>query len=144
MCDCSRRGFLSLAGASLVGGAFARQAGAAQADAAKFIKAAFAMKAKAIASGDQPYGAVLVMDNEIIGWGPSRVVLDNNDDAHAERVSLWDAQKCRGKKSLAGAVLYSTSIPCSHCQDFAARHGVAKMIHGRSMGDAGQPKRYGE
>ena len=144
MCDCSRRWFLTLAGAGVAGGIFARQAGAAQADAAKFIKAAFAMKAKAIASGDQPYGAVLVMDNEIIGWGPSRVVLDNNEDAHAERVSMWDAQKRRGNMDLTGAALYSTSIPCSHCQDFAARHGVAKMIHGRGMLDAGRPRRYGE
>lgn len=102
------------------------------------------MKAKAVAAGDQAYGAVLVMDGRIAGWGPSRVVVDKNNDAHAERVAMWDAQKRRGGKDLTGAILYSTSIPCRDCQDFAARHGVARMIHGTAMRDAGRPLKDSE
>ena len=59
--------------------------------------------------GDQPYGAVLVMGDAVVGEGPSLVVKDNNPDAHAERVALLDAQRRLGRADLAGAVLYSTS-----------------------------------
>jgi tRNA(Arg) A34 adenosine deaminase TadA len=51
------------------------------------------MKREAEASGDQPFGAVVVKYGSIIGYGPSRVIVDRNPDAHAERVTLWDAQK---------------------------------------------------
>lgn len=143
MCGCSRRAFLGLAGAGLLAGTISPSV-SAEPSGQSFIKTAFRMKAKAIASGDQPYGAVLVLKGDIIGWGPSRVVLDRNEDAHAERVAMWDAQKRLGRTDLSGALLYSTSIPCRHCQDYAARHGVSKMIHGTAIRDAGAPKRYGE
>lgn len=157
MCDCSRRNFLTYAGIGAIGllaNALPRRVFAASSvstnshnssnAAARFIDVAFEMKAKAIASGDQSYGAVLVLNNKIIGWGPSRVIVDSNEDAHAERVAMWDAQKKRGNKDLRRTILYSTSRPCRHCQDFAARHGVAKMIHGRQLNDAGAPLRYGD
>ena len=140
MCECSRRAFLGCAGAL----ALAPASAGAKPAGTGFIEAAFDMKSKAVASGDQPYGAVLVIDGMIAGWGPSRVVVDKNRDAHAERVAMWDAQKRRGNSELMGAILYSTSIPCRDCQDFAARHGVATMIHGRTMQNAGRPLRYDE
>lgn len=106
-----------------------------------FMNEAFRMKARAVGSGDQPYGAVLVRAGRIIGLGPSRVVLDSNADAHAERVAMWDAQKRTGSKDLSDSILFSTSVPCAFCQDYAARFNVAKMIHGRAMRDAGAPRR---
>lgn len=143
-CTCTRRQLLTgaavlacspvaLAGALASGGEAQR--------ARHFMSQAFAMKARAVASGDQSYGAVLVRGDKIIGWGPSRVVLDNNQDAHAERVAMWDAQKRAGSKDLSGSTLYSTSIPCGFCQDYAARWKVARMIHGNALADAGAPRR---
>ena len=105
------------------------------------MAAAFAMKRQAEANGDQGYGAVLVRTGRIIGRGPSRVVQDNNPDAHAERVAMWDAQKYLGRTDLSGAILYSTSVPCALCQDFAARYDVARMIYGEGMRDGGAPRR---
>ena len=98
------------------------------------------MRAKAIAAGDQPYGAVLVVGGEIVGWGPSRVVVDRNPDAHAERVALWDAQTRLGRRRLDGAVIYATSIPCAVCQRALAAAGVARMIFGPEGRDGGAPR----
>ena len=75
----------------------------------------------AVASGDQAYGAVIVLDGCIAGFGPSRVVLDANEDAHAERVALWDAQKRLGPRGIAGAEIHSTSRPCAICQAALAK-----------------------
>jgi tRNA(adenine34) deaminase len=80
------------------------------------------MKQEAIASGDQPFGAVVVMGDTIIGYGPSRVVIDRNPNAHAERVALWDAQHRLGGRDVSGAVIYSTSRPCSPARPFEQVH----------------------
>ena len=99
------------------------------------------MREQAVRSGDQPYGAVLVHGQTIVGWGPSRVVTTRNANAHAERVAVWDAQARLGTKNLAGTILYSTSIPCSACQAEAARWGVSRMTWGPHGTDAGPPRR---
>jgi tRNA(adenine34) deaminase len=105
-----------------------------------FVREAFRMRNMAIASGDQAYGAVIVVNGEIVGHGPSRVVLDNNIDAHAERVALWDAQQRLGRRDLTGAVIYSTSRPCATCQAALTEANVARMYVGQSGTDAGPPQ----
>ena len=103
-----------------------------------FLAEAERMRRKAVAAGDQSYGAVLVLDGEIAGYGPSRVIVDNNRDAHAERVAIWAAQSALGRKDLNGAVLYSTSRPCAVCEAAAAQANVVRMIHGGGI-DGGKP-----
>jgi tRNA(Arg) A34 adenosine deaminase TadA len=99
------------------------------------------MKREAVDGGDQPFGAVVVKDGLIVGYGPSRVVLDRNPDAHAERVALWDAQKRLGRKDMSGAVIYSTSRPCTACQEALARANIVRMYVGPEGADAGRPGR---
>jgi tRNA(Arg) A34 adenosine deaminase TadA len=99
------------------------------------------MKREAVASGDQPFGAVVVMGDRIVGYGPSRVVSDRNPDAHAERVALWDAQRQLGRRDLSGAVIYSTSRPCPACEDALALGNIERMLVGPEAVDAGKPKR---
>jgi hypothetical protein len=68
MCACTRRTVLASA-------AFACLApGVATGEHAAFIAAAFKAKDEAVRSGDQSYGAVVVQDGRIVGYGPSRVV----------------------------------------------------------------------
>lgn len=106
----------------------------------RWIEAAEAMRQRALSWGDQPYGAVLVRDGRIIGHGPSRVVLNNDADAHAEREAIRDATASFGAQQVKGAVLYSTSRPCALCEAAAARAGVVRMYHGPQVQDAGEPR----
>jgi tRNA(Arg) A34 adenosine deaminase TadA len=106
----------------------------------RWYEAAAAMKRLAQSSGDQPYGAVLVLDGALVGEGPSRVVKNGDADAHAEREAIRDAQVRLGRPDLAGAVLYSTSRPCALCEAAAARVGIRRMYHGASLTDAGAPR----
>ncbi|HVE48243.1 MAG TPA: nucleoside deaminase [Casimicrobiaceae bacterium] len=112
-----------------------------QRDEYRFFEAAERMRQLALASGDQPYGAVLVLDGAIVGEGPSRVVQRGDANAHAEREAIRDAQKRLGRDSMAGSILYSTSRPCPQCEKAAAEAGVARMIHGAALVDAGSPRR---
>ena len=104
-----------------------------------FVAEAARMRREAIASGDQPFGAVVVMGDTIVGYGPSRVMIDRNPNAHAERVALWDAQRRLGTRDLTGAVIYSTSRPCSTCERALAHSNIEWMFVGPEATDAGKP-----
>jgi tRNA(Arg) A34 adenosine deaminase TadA len=104
-----------------------------------WIKAAEEMKQLALSWGDQAYGAVLVKNDRIIGYGPSRVVKNKDPDAHAEREAIKHATAQVGAQEVQGAILYSTSRPCSACELAAAKAGVHRMYFGRQVQDAGRP-----
>ena len=107
----------------------------------RWYESAEAMKRLAESWGDQSYGAVLDANGAVIGEGPSRVVKNGDPTAHAEREAIRDAQRRFGPAALAGSVLYSTSRPCRQCELAAAEAGVARMIHGAALTDAGRPMR---
>jgi tRNA(adenine34) deaminase len=130
-----------MVGTAAVAAAFASRPAAAAAEHRAFIAAAFRMRDEAVRAGDQAYGAVVVKDARIIGFGPSRVVLKNDVTAHAEREAIREAQARLGTRDLAGCVLYSSSRPCSNCEAAAADANIARMIFGRDATDAGPPRR---
>lgn len=139
-CSCSRRAALSMLAAA--GAAVATRAKAAPEQHREFVAAAFRMKEEAVRLGDQPYGAVLVKDGRILGFGPSRVVLKKDFTAHAEREAMREAQARLGTTDLSGCLLYSTSRPCSDCERAAAEANIARMHHGSAAADAGRPRRF--
>jgi tRNA(adenine34) deaminase len=116
-----------------------RAAAALDARAASFVAMAFRMKRDAVASGDQAYGAIIVRGDEIVGYGPSRVIQKRDDAAHAEREAIRDAQARLGA-DLSGCVMYSTSRPCSACETAAAKANIARMYFGERAADAGPPR----
>lgn len=80
-----------------------------------------------------------MLEGAIIGDGPSRVIKNNDIAAHAEREAIHDARRRLGRQQQSGAVLYSTSRPCSLCEAAAAEAGVSRMYFGPSLIDAGIP-----
>ncbi len=106
---------------------------------APFVAAAFRMKDDAVRAGDQAYGAVVVRDGRIVGFGPSRVVQKRDWTAHAEREAIREAQARLGG-DLAGCLLYSTSRPCAECEAAAAEARIARMYYGAAPADAGAPR----
>lgn len=104
------------------------------------MDAAIEMKRRAEASSDQAYGAVVVLDDRLIGAAPSRVIQRGDWNAHAEREAIAEAQRRLGRENLSGAILYSTSRPCARCEAAAAAANIARMIHGGELNDAGKPR----
>jgi len=131
-----RRAVMSLISASAA--ALALGLRRAAADDHVFIAAAFEMKKQSEKNGDQPYGAVVVLEDEIVGLGPSRVVVSGDPDAHAEREAIRDAQRRLGD-NLSGCTLYSTSQPCRACERVAADAKIARMVYGPEATDGGTP-----
>ncbi len=105
----------------------------------RFAELAAEMKRRALSWGDQPDGAVLVLDGPLVGECPSRVFQRGDASAHAEREAIRAAQRRLGRTQLAGSVLYSTSRPCAACEAAAFAAGVARMRVGAKARDAGAP-----
>jgi tRNA(adenine34) deaminase len=140
MPSCTRRGAMIVLAAAAADAA-TRTVAAAESEHRPFVEAALAMKEKATQAGDQPYGAVVVQNGRIVGYGPSRVVTKRDWSAHAEREAIRDAQARLGTADLSSCVMYSTSRPCSNCERAAADARLARMFHGAAPIDAGAPRR---
>ncbi|MEM9471815.1 MAG: nucleoside deaminase [Pseudomonadota bacterium] len=147
--SCSRRQFMRTATAGSVLAACGHQARAHDGDAivqsaipgaSAFIDRAFEMRQLAVGKGDQPYGAVIVREDSIVGQSWSRVVLDQDPTAHAEVAAIRDAARRLGSRHLNGTVMYSSSRPCPMCEAAAYWAGIDGMIYGKDANDAGVPR----
>ena len=87
------------------------------------MRAALAEAARARELGEVPVGAVVVIDDKIIGKGCNQPITSNDPTAHAEVIALRDAAKTLNNYRLTGATLYVTVEPCLMC--------VGAMVHAR-------------
>ena len=88
------------------------------------------------AAGGRPFGAVVVLDGEIVGEGVNRYVADNDPTAHAELVALRAAAQARANADLGGATLAASTEPCPMCQAAALLAGVARIVFATSEAEA--------
>jgi tRNA(adenine34) deaminase len=78
---------------------------------------------RALAAGEVPVGAVVVLDGQTIGAGFNQPIGARDPTAHAEVVALRAAALAVGNYRLTGADLYVTVEPCLM--------GVGAMVHAR-------------
>ncbi|MFB7324754.1 nucleoside deaminase [Streptomyces sp. NPDC056190] len=84
-----------------------------------------------VAGGGMPFGAVLVVDGEVVGRGHNRQVQDTDYLAHAETVCL--APHMRGRtRPLKNALLVATEAPCPMCAGAAVVAGIRSILVGES------------
>ena len=62
-----------------------------------------------------PFGAVVVKDNKIIGYGNNKVLKEKDPTAHAEIIAIRDACKRLNTYDLTDCTIYTTSEPCPMC-----------------------------
>jgi len=85
---------------------------------------------KALNSGDVPIGAVVVLENRIIGRGHNQVELLNDPTAHAEMIAITSATATSGEKWLREATLYVTVEPCTMCSGAAVLARLKRLVYG--------------
>lgn len=112
-------------------------------DDASFIARALVMQAKAVESGDQGYGAVVVREGEIVGQSPSRVVVGRDPTAHAEMEAIRDAARRLDSRDLSRCTLYSSSPACPMCEAAAYWAGIERMVFGKNANEGGHPRLCG-
>ncbi len=95
-----------------------------------FMREAIREGRKALASGDVPVGAVVVLNNRIIGRGHNQVELLKDPTAHAEMIAITSACATIGEKWLHDATLYVTVEPCSMCAGASVLARLKRLVYG--------------
>jgi len=88
-------------------------------------------------SGEVPVGAVVVLDEQVIGEGFNQPIGAKDPTAHAEIVALRDAARRLGNYRLTGARLYVTIEPCQMCVGAMIHARIAKVLYGTREPKAG-------
>jgi tRNA(adenine34) deaminase len=80
--------------------------------------------------GEVPVGAVLVLDEAIVGEGWNRNITLSDPTAHAEIGALRDAGQRLGNHRVPGSALYVTLEPCAMCAMALVHARVARVVYG--------------
>ena len=94
------------------------------------MQLALALAGAAEALHEVPIGAVLVLQDEVIGKGHNCPVSSNDPSAHAEIRALRQAAAKAGNYRLPGSVLYVTIEPCAMCVGAMVHARVGRLVFG--------------
>ncbi|MGN6247074.1 MAG: nucleoside deaminase [Ginsengibacter sp.] len=97
-----------------------------------FMKQALREADKALEADEVPIGAVVVMNDRIIGRGYNQVESLNDSTAHAEIIALTSAFNFLGSKYLPEATIYVTIEPCTMCCGALYWSKIGRLIYGAS------------
>ena len=103
----------------------------------KFMRLALAQAARAQAAGEVPIGAVVVLDDRVVGEGFNRPISSHDPTAHAEIVALRAAAGAVGNYRLTNAVMYVTVEPCLMCVGAMVHARIATVVFGAPEPKAG-------
>jgi tRNA(adenine34) deaminase len=106
-------------------------------DDAGFIGLALEEARRAATEGEVPIGAVVALDDRVIGRGHNRPIAAMDPTAHAEILALRQAAQAMRNYRLPGAVLYATVEPCPMCCGAALHARLARVVYGAPDPKAG-------
>ena len=101
------------------------------------MRQAIAHAEKALAAGEVPVGAIVVVDGAAIGAGFNQPITSSDPTAHAEIVALRDAAVRVGNYRLTGSTLYVTVEPCLMCVGAMVHARVQRLVYGATEPKAG-------
>ncbi|MEC3994637.1 nucleoside deaminase [Actinacidiphila sp. DG2A-62] len=82
----------------------------------RFLKRAIDLSRHSLEDeGKTPFGAIIVIDGEIVSEGNSSVVEKSDPTAHAEIMALRNAGSKLGRHLMPDGVMYASSEPCPMC-----------------------------
>jgi len=80
--------------------------------------------------GEVPVGAVVVINDEVVGYGRNRTEALDDPSAHAEIVALRQAGQATGDWRLEDATLVVTLEPCPMCIGAIIQARVSRLVYG--------------
>ncbi|MER6223579.1 nucleoside deaminase [Streptomyces sp900105755] len=85
--------------------------------------------------GKTPFGALVVIDGEVVATGTSSVVELRDPTAHAEVMALRAAGGKLGRHLMEDAVMYSSSEPCPMCLVACYWARVSRLVYAATSHD---------
>ncbi|GGA19548.1 nucleoside deaminase [Psychrobacillus lasiicapitis] len=101
-----------------------------------FMKRAVELAIENVRDGGQPFGAVLIKNEEVLGEGVNELHMKYDISGHAELLAIRRAQEYLQTNDLSGTTMYASGFPCPMC--FAAMHfaGVERIYYCASLEEA--------
>ena len=96
----------------------------------RFMRAALEQAREAARRNEVPVGAVVVLNDAIVGAGFNQPIGTQDPTAHAEIVALRAAARHVGNYRLTGSTLYVTIEPCQMCVGAMVHARVARLVYG--------------
>lgn len=81
-------------------------------------------------AGEVPVGAVLVLNDEVVGEGYNRPIGNNDPTAHAEMIALRHAADRVKNYRLPETSLYVTLEPCLMCAGALIHARIKRLVYG--------------
>ena len=103
----------------------------------QWMRQALALARDAETAGEVPVGAVVVLDDRVVGQGHNQPIGGQDATAHAEIVAIRDACRALGNYRLPGAELYVTLEPCLMCAGAIIHARIAQVVYGATDPRAG-------
>lgn len=83
-----------------------------------------------------PFGAVIVLDGEVIAEACNEVIAGHDPTAHAEVQAIRKACANTGEFHLTGAVIYTSCEPCPMCLGAIYWAHIDRVVYASGMQDA--------
>ena len=96
----------------------------------QYMRRALELAQRAQEEGEVPIGALVVLDEQIIGEGWNRPIAAHDPTAHAEIQAMRAAATRVGNYRLTGATLYVTLEPCDMCVGAMFHARIARAVYG--------------
>jgi tRNA(Arg) A34 adenosine deaminase TadA len=102
------------------------------ADHVPYIERCYELADEAVVRGDHPFGALLVVDGEVVATACNAALTSGDVTRHAEMVLLATALPTLKPDLAARATLYSSTEPCVMCAAAIYWSGVSSIVYGCS------------
>lgn len=100
----------------------------------KFMAMAIEEARLGLQSGEDPFGAVIVREGEVISTGRSVKIYTGDVTDHAEVGAIGKATRILRNLNLAGCTLYSSCEPCPMCCGAIINTNIPTLVIGVRLG----------
>ena len=104
----------------------------------KFMERAIELATENIQEGGQPFGAVLVKENNIITEGVNELHKTFDVSGHAELLAIRRAQAKLQTNNLSGYTMYASGEPCSMCLTAMYFAGIEQVFYCATVEEAAE------
>ena len=102
-----------------------------------WMEKALQLATNAAAAQEVPVGAVLVLDDQVIGEGSNCPISSQDPTAHAEILALRSAAKYLANYRLLNSTLYVTLEPCLMCAGAIIHARIHRLVYGAADSKTG-------
>ncbi|KMY48766.1 nucleoside deaminase [Peribacillus loiseleuriae] len=102
----------------------------------KFMERAVELAVENVRDGGQPFGAVLVKNNNIVAEGVNELHKTYDISGHAELLAIRRAQEQVQTNDLSGYTMYASGEPCPMCLSAMYFAGIEKIFYCASVENA--------